>query len=175
MSVYERAKHFLKKITNESDQIIKSKPMKNKKDGQSLTTQHKISFLASDVTRNQTVIDSIVEKVIRKDYSKRIYAGKREDDIKACKEKIYQYESFRTKKVKLVPNDLKELEVYVEDIYLGKLPDHSTKEALFYLQSTVVMSFAYISGGPFKYFDADKNVIQRGSEHYDLTVYMQFS
>ncbi|MCC5890158.1 MAG: hypothetical protein JJU01_06270 [Alkalibacterium sp.] len=175
MSIYESVKHFLKKLTNESDQLIKTKPLKDQKDGQSLNTQHKISFSASEITNNQAVVDSIVEKVIRKDYSKRIYAGKRDEDIKACKERIYQYESFRTKKVKMVPRDTNELEVYIEDIYLGKLPESYTQEALFYLQSAVVMNFAYISGGPFKHFNADSNTMEKGSEHYDLTVYIQFS
>lgn len=175
MSIYESVKRFLGKITNESDQLIKNKPIKDKKDGQSLNTQHKISFLASDITNNHTVINSIVDKVIRKDYSKRIYAGKRDEDIKACTEKIYQYESYRTKKVKMVPNDFNELEVFVEDIYLGKLPDHITEEALFYLQSAVVMSFAYISGGPFKQFDPESNTVKKGSEDYDLSLYIQFS
>lgn len=175
MSIYDSVKHFLKKITNESDQLIKTKPLKNHKEGQSLNTQHKISFSASDITNNQTVIDSIVEKVIRKDYSKRIYAGKRDEDIEACKEKIYQYESYRTKKVKLIPNQTNEMEVYVEDIYLGKLPEHHTREALFYLQSAVVMSFAYISGGPFKQFNPNLDSMEKGSEPYDLSVYIQFS
>lgn len=175
MSIYESVKHFLGKLNNESDQLIKNKIIKDKKDGQSLNTQHKISFLASDISNNQTVIDSIVEKVIRKDYSKRIYAGKRDDDIKACTEKIYQYESYRTKNVKMVPNDFDELEVFVEDIYLGKLPEHITEEALFYLQSTVVMSFAYISGGPFKQFNAERKTVDKGSENFDLSLYMQFT
>lgn len=175
MSIYESVKHFLGKITNESDQLIKNKSFKDKKNTQSLNTQLKINFLASDITNNQTVIDSIVEKVIRKDYSKRIYAGKRDEDIRKCSEKIYQYESYRTKNVKMVPNDNDELEIFVEDIYLGKLPDYLKEEVLFYLQSTIVMSFAYISGGPYKRFSENSNHVQKGSDKFDFTVYIQFS
>lgn len=175
MSIHDSVIHFLKKLTNESDRLIKTKSLKTHKDNLSLNTQHKICFSASEINSNQAVIDSIVEKVIRKDYSKRIYAGKKDEDIKCCKEKIYQYESYRTKHVKLIPTDSNELEVFVEDIYLGKLPQAYTAEALFYLQSAVVMSFAYISGGPFKQLNPEDNSIDEGFKPYDLNIYIQFS
>lgn len=175
MSFYENVKNFIKNNASRSDQLIQTKSLKEKKHGKTLSIQYKLQVFASELTSNSEVIESIVKKVIKKDNTKRTYAGKSDEDLTTYSNKIYQYESYQTNKVKLVPSQNDRLELFIEDIYLGELPEHYTTDALHYLQSTIIMSFAYINGGPYKQWNGQTNALERGIDPYDLTIYIQFS
>lgn len=175
MSFYEGLKSFIKNHSIKSDQLISSKSLKEQKHKSPLTIKHKLQLAASDISRNQQTIDAIVKKIIKKDYSKRSYGGKTEKELSTYNKKIYQYESYRTNNVKLVPSQDTNLELFVEDIYLGELPDEDTPAALHYLQSTICMSFAYVTGGPYHQFDPSSGQIMHESDPYDLTIFIQFS
>lgn len=175
MSFYNDVKSYIKNHTTKSDQIIQSKFLKEHKHGKTLSIHYKMHVLASELTSNNEVIESIVKKIIRKDYSKRSFAGKSDSDLATCNKRIYQYESYRTNKVKLVPSKSDRLDIFIEDIYLGELPENYTKDVLHYLQSTVIMSFAYINGGPYKKWNGPAGGLEKGNNPYDLTIYIQFS
>ncbi|MCC5895663.1 MAG: hypothetical protein JJU16_09405 [Alkalibacterium sp.] len=175
MSFYENVKSFIKRNASKSDQLIQTKSLKEKKHGKTLSIQYKLQVFASELTSNQEVIDSVVKKIIKKDNTKRTYAGKSDQDLTTYTNKIYQYESYQTNKVKLVPSQSDRLDLFIEDIYLGELPEHYTKDALHYLQSTIIMSFAYINGGPYKLWNGPDNELEQGTDSYDLTIYIQFS
>lgn len=166
---------FWKKQSNQSDQLIKDKSLWVEKESTPLNVEYKLHVNASECTDNQQLIDSIVEKIIEHDYSKRQYAGRESKDLLEDQQSIYQYESYRTQEVKLVPNDQNHLDIYVEDTLLGELPHEYTQEAFHYLQSTVVMAFAYVKGGPYKYFDKETDEVKNGKEPFDLNLYIQFS
>ncbi|PRY82518.1 hypothetical protein [Alkalibacterium olivapovliticus] len=175
MSFYENIKNFIKNNTSRSDQLIQSKSLKENKHGRTLSIQYKLQVFASELTTNQEIIDSIIKKIIKKDNTKRSFAGKSDEELTAYPNKIYRYESYQTNRVKLVPSQSNRLEVFVDNIYLGELPEHYTKNALHYLQSTIIMSFAYINGGPYKQWNDQKKQIEHGIDPYDLTIYIQFS
>lgn len=175
MSFYENVKSFIKRNTKRSDQLIQTKSLKDHKNGKTLSIQYKMQIFASELNVDHKVIESIVDKVIKKDYSKRKFAGKSDADMTTYPEKIYLYESYRTNKVNLVPSQDGRLELFIENIYLGELPDYYTKDALHYLQSTIIMPFAYITGGPYKKWNSTADEIETGNDPYDLTIYIQFS
>lgn len=175
MNFYEGLKSFIKTHSIKSDQLISSKSLKEQKYKYPLTIKHKIQLAASDVSKNQQTIDAIVDKIIKKDYSKRSYGGKTAQELSTYNKKIYQYESYRTNNVKLVPTQDDYLELFVEDIYLGELPEKETKSALHYLQSTILMSFAYVTGGPYNQYDPASGQMIHDSDPYDLTIFIQFS
>ena len=175
MSFYEKIKNLIKRHSITSDQLIPSRSLKEQKHKYPLTIKHKLQIPASDVTNNQQTIDAIVKKIIKKDYSKRSYCGKTEKELSTYNKKIYQYESYRTNNVKLVPAQDTNLELFVEDIYLGELPYEETQAALHYLQSTIFMSFAYVTGGPYHQCDPSSGQMMHDSDPYDLTIFIQFS
>lgn len=168
-------KQVWKNQTNTSEQLIKDKPLWTENDRAPVNIEYKMHLNATELTSNQHLIDSVAKKIIRQDYSKRQYAGKKEKEIMQDKQRVYQYESYRTQHVHLVPNKANRLDVFVEKTYLGKLPQEYTSKTVEFLQSTVVMAFAYIKGGPYKYFDRETQSVKEGIEPFDLNIYIQFS
>lgn len=166
---------FWKKHSNQSDQFINNKSLWTEKEATPLNVEYKLHITASECTKDQKLIDSVVERLIQEDYSKRQYAGRENINSVQHQQKVYQYESYRTQEVKLVPNKANHLDLYVEETLLGELPQEYTQEALHYLQSTVVMAFAYVKGGPYKYFDTETEEVKKGEEPFDLNLYIQFS
>lgn len=175
LGFYEKIKTFIKEHASRSNQLIKTKSLKDVKDGHPLTIKHKLQIKASDLTSEQPIIDQVVHKIISKDYSKRRYAGKTSKDMAAYDKKIYRYESYRTKNVKLVPSPSDRLDIYIEDTYLGRLPQKDTNEALQHLQSSIFMAFAYIDGGPYRQCPSAPEDIDTDADPYDLHIYIQFS
>jgi hypothetical protein len=165
---------FLKRITNQSDQLIKDKPLWTEGDRAPVNIEYKMQLNASELTSNQELIDSIVKKLIQQDTSKRQYAGRSDKEFFKHKQRVYQYESYRTQNVKLVPN-ANRFDIYVEGVYIGKLPKEYTKETKHFLQSTVVMAFAYVTGGPYKFYDKKAYRVKQGKEPFDINIYIQFS
>ncbi|EXJ24473.1 hypothetical protein ADIAL_0039 [Alkalibacterium sp. AK22] len=175
MSFYESIKTFIKEHASRSSQLIKTKSLKEVRDGHPVTIKHKVQVKASDLTNDQVVIDQVVNKIISKDYSKRSYAGKTDKDLAAYNKKIYRYESYRTKNVKLVPSPSDRLDIYIENTYLGRLPQKDTKQALEHLQSSIFMAFAYVDGGPYRQCPAEIQNAETEKDPYDLHIYIQFS
>lgn len=166
---------FWRHYTNQSEHLIKNKSLWTEGERAPINIEYKLHLNASELTSNQQIINSVVKKLITHDSSKRQYAGRSDNELMRYKKQIYQYESYQTQNVKLVPNHAKRLDVYVEDIYLGKLPQEYTKEAVRFLQSAIFMAFAFVKGGPYKYYDEKSEKVKEGSDPYDLNIYFQFS
>ena len=173
MSFYEKLKYFIGDHSRKSNEFSGVNSIK--KSAQTLTIQFKYQLEAQDISSDQELIDNIVKHVIKKDGANRYYAGKQDNDIREVNEKIYKYESFRTQKVKLIPLAEEEFDLYIENHNLGQLPENYSQEIKHYLQTTIVMAFAYIKGGPYKYFDKDSQQIVEQDEPFDLSIYLQFS
>lgn len=175
MSLYEDVKHFINKKLNRSDYLLKLNTSSRKIDARPLTIKHKFRLNAKDITTDQSSINDIVKIIIKKDYSKRSYAGKNDKDIQPHHGKIYRYESYRTQNVEMVHRPEKTFGVYVAGKFLGNLPDKYYSEMVHHLESTVMMSFAYVTGGPYKEFNPSINQVSEGFEPFDLTLYVQFA
>ena len=175
MKFMDSIKRLWQKQTYQSQQLIKQLPKLKDKNSFPMEIEYKIHLNAEKITSDQEVIDRIANQIIEEDVAKRKYAGKSDQDLKTYHDKIYKYESFLTQDVKLVPNDVNHLDVYVNQILLGHLPDEYTVDVLHFLQSTIVMAFAYIKGGPYKTYDAATDSVVKKSEPFDLNLYIQFS
>lgn len=175
LSFYENIKDFIKKHSGKSNQLINLKSLRDFTQQRPLTIKYKFKINASDLSSDQTTINDIVKKIIRKDSSKRAFAGKKDSEISNINGSIYQFESYRTQQVNLVPSDDKRLDMYVENIRLGSLPPEFYEDAIYHLQSTIFMAFAYVTGGPFKFFDKESNRLVVDKEPFDLVIYVQFS
>ncbi len=173
LGFYDRLKLYIKRHAKNPNEFLGANLVK--KSARTLSIQFKHYFRAQDIASAQETIDTIATRIIKKDKTNRYYAGKTDDDIKDVKEKIYKYESFKTQSVNLVPRSDGEFDLYIEGIDLGQLPDSFSNEVRFYLQTTIFNSFAYIMGGPYKYFDREKQIIVEDFEPYDLSIYIQFS
>ncbi|API89685.1 hypothetical protein BKP56_10635 [Marinilactibacillus sp. 15R] len=168
-------KTFWKKQSNQSQQLIKEIPVFKRKNRTPLSIEYKIQINASELTSNQETINQITASMIKHNQIKRNYAGKRDEDLKNYKEKVYKYESYSTKDVKLIPNEANRLDIYLNSIFLGKLPKNYTSNTIHYLQSTVIMAFAYIKGGPYKYFNQKTQSVVKEADPFDISIYIQFS
>ncbi len=175
LSFYENIKDFIKKHSGKSNQLINFKSLKDFTQQRPLTIKYKFRIHASELSSDQSTINDIVNKIIRNDSSKRAFAGKTDSEIGHINGPIYQFESYRTQQVNLVPSGDKELDVYVEQIHLGSLPTEFYEDAIYHLQSTIFMAFAYVTGGPYKYFDEEKGRLVVDKEPFDLIIYVQFS
>lgn len=173
MGFYEKLKFFIKRHATNSNEFIGAKTARNS--SRTISIQFKHYFRAQEIASEQETIDTVAKRIMKKDKADRYYAGKKDDDIKDVKEKIYKYESFRTQNVNLVPRSDGEFDLYIENIDLGQLPYTFSKEVRFYLQTTIFTSFAYIKGGPYKYYDREKQQIVEEFEPFDLSIYIQFS
>lgn len=175
MRFVNKVKQYWKKQSNQSQQLIKDLPVFKHKTRTPLSIEYKINLCASEITSSQSLIDQITSNMIKKNQTKRKYAGKKDLELMSYNEKVYKYESYSTQEVKLVPSEAERLDVYVDSVFLGKLPKKYTINAVRYLQSTVVMAFAYINGGPYKYYDLETQSIVKKSEPFDISIYIQFS
>lgn len=175
MGFMNAIKKFWKKQSNQSQQFIKEMPILREKARLPLSIEYKIHLTAKELTSNQDTINTITSKIIENDPNKRKYAGKSAQEFKKSANKIFKYESYRTQNVKIVPSNADRLDIYIDDIFLGKLPNEYTKNTLSYLQSTIVANFAYIKGGPYKYYNGETEQIIKDYEPFDLTIYIQFS
>ncbi|WP_423189066.1 hypothetical protein ACO1PF_10805 [Alkalibacterium sp. f15] len=173
MSFYENLKFFVKNHATHSNKFLSTKP--KKKITRTISIQYKHFFQAQDISSNQETIDTIAKCIIKNDLANRYYAGKKDKDIMEVKEKIYEYESFRTQEVQLIPTSDEDFDLYIEDTNLGQLPEAFSKEVQHYLQTTILTAFAYIKGGPSKHYDKDKECIVEYDEPFDLDIYIQFS
>ncbi|SFK31401.1 hypothetical protein SAMN04488569_102232 [Marinilactibacillus piezotolerans] len=168
-------KTFWKKQSNQSQQLIKEIPVFKRKNRTPLSIEYKIQINASELTSNQETINQITASMIKHNQIKRNYAGKQDEDLKNYNEKVYKYESYSTKDVKLIPNEANRLDIYINSIFLGKLPKNYTSNTIHYLQSTVIMAFAYIKGGPYKYFNKNTQSVVKEVDPFDISIYIQFS
>lgn len=168
-------KTFWKKQSNQSQQLIKEIPVFKRKNRTPLSIEYKIQINASELTSNQETINQITASMIKHNQIKRNYAGKQDEDLKNYNEKVYKYESYSTKDVKLIPNEANRLDIYINSIFLGKLPKNYTSNTIHYLQSTVTMAFAYIKGGPYKYFNKNTQSVVKEVDPFDISIYIQFS
>lgn len=175
MGILTHFQQFWKRHSNQSDHLIKNKSLWTESERSPINIEYKMLVCASELTSNQQTIDSVVKKLISQDSSKRQYAGRNDTELLKYKKQIYQFESYQTQRVKLVPNHAKRLDVYVEDIYLGKLPQEYTKEAVRFLHSAIFMAFAFVKDGPYKFYDEKSGKVKEGSDPYDLNIYFQFS
>ncbi|WP_208559992.1 hypothetical protein [Marinilactibacillus kalidii] len=175
MRFVNNIKKFWKNQSNQSQQLIKDFPLLKDKNSNPLSIEYKVHLTAKEITSSQKIIDTIVSKIIENDSTKRNYAGKSNQQLEIYKKRVYKYESYCTQNVKLVPGKADRLDIYVTDIFLGKLPDQYTKNTLNYLQSTIVANFAYITGGPYKVFDSKTQSLIEKTETYDISLYIQFS
>lgn len=168
-------KTFWKKQSNQSQQLIKEIPVFKRKNRTPLSIEYKIQINASELTSNQETINQITASMIKHNQIKRNYAGKQDEDLKNYNEKVYKYESYSTKDVKLIPNEANRLDIYINSIFLGKLPKNYTSNTIHYLQSTVILAFAYIKGGPYKYFNKNTQSVVKEVDPFDISIYIQFS
>lgn len=175
MRFVNKIKKFWETQSNQSQQLIKDFPVFKEKSRIPLSIEYKIFFNASEIISSQEIIDQITASMIKQNQKKRKYAGKKETELKSYNEKIYKYESYSTQNVKLVPSEVDRLDVYIDSIYIGKLPEKYTNDTIHYLQSTVIMAFAYIKGGPYKYYDRETQSIIKASDPFDISIYFQFS
>ncbi|MFO8068830.1 MAG: hypothetical protein R6U02_02440 [Alkalibacterium sp.] len=151
MSFYVKLKFFIKEHAGNSNKYLKTKA--KKKLTRAISIQYKHFFQAQEISPNQETIDTITKCIIKKDITNRYYAGKQDKDIMEVDGKIYEYESFQTKNINLVPTSDGEFELYIENTNLGRLPETFSKDVKDYLQTTIFMAFAYIKGGPSKHYD----------------------
>lgn len=175
MGFIHSIKKFWKNQSNQSQQLIKEIPAFKRKNRTPLSIEYKIQINASELTSNQDIINQITTNMIKHNQIKRNYAGKREEDLKNYNEKVYKYESYSTKNVKLFPNQSGRLDVYINSIFLGKLPKNYTSNTVHYLQSTVITTFAFIKGGPYKYFNPKTQTVVQEADPFDISIYIQFT
>lgn len=175
MGLYETVKNFIQKRKKVVHNRLPLNALTNPARRYPLSIKYKFRVNAKDMTTDQANIDSIVQNIIRKDYSKRAYAGKTDYDIEAYRSRIYRYESYRTQHLRLLPNKEDQLNVYVDNSLLGSLPQEHQYEASLFLETATYNAFAYVTGGPYKEFSTETNRLEEGSEPFDLTIYVQFS
>lgn len=173
MSLYERLKYYIKRNATASNTLLSTAAVKSP--AQTLSIQFKHFLRAQEISSDQDNIDAITNKIIKKDKTNRYYAGKKDSDIRQVNGNIYKYESFRTQNVNLVPTSEGEFDLYIENIKLGQLTESFSNDVRFYLQNTIFMAFAYVKGGPYKYFDEEKQCIMEDFEPFDLNIYIQFT
>ncbi|MER2064656.1 MAG: hypothetical protein ABS873_08375 [Alkalibacterium sp.] len=173
MSFYDRLKYFIKNHSRQSTEFLGAKAVRPSR--QALSIQSKHYFQASELTSDQEMIDKIVKKIIRKDKSHRYYIGKQDDNIRLEDQEIYKYESLCSYDINIVPTAGGNLDLYVEGIRLVQIPESSTSDIRHYLQTTIMLAFAYIKGGPYKYCDLDTHEVREEVEPFDLSIYIQFS
>ena len=173
MRLYDQLKLFIKNHSNQSTEFVGAKTVKQSNHVLSIQSKHYLQ--ASELTSDQETIDKIVETIIKKDKTHRYYTGKKDNNINEASHEIYKYESLSTHNVTIVPNDEGLFDLYVEGFRLGHVPERFTVDIRHYLQTTILMAFAYVKGGPYKYYDPDTQRVIEKNEPFDLSIYIQFS
>ncbi|SFC57680.1 hypothetical protein SAMN04488102_11131 [Alkalibacterium subtropicum] len=173
MSLYDRLKTFVKNHSTQSIDFLSMNTIKKSSDVLSIQSKHYLQ--ASELTADQETINKIVKGMIKKDRTHRYYIGKKDISIKEGNKEIYKYESLCTHNVTLIPTSEGNFDLYIEGVLLGQIPEKFNLDVKHYLQTTILMAFAYIKGGPYKYYDAASQRVREEDEPFDLSIYIQFS
>lgn len=173
MGLYDQLKYFIKNHSKQSTEFLGAKTVKQSSHVLSIQSKHYLQ--ASELTSNQETIDTITRTIIKKDKTHRYYIGKQDDSIRDTMRAIYKYESLCTHSVNIVPTSEGDFDLYIEGIRLGQIPEEFTLDIRHYLQTTILMAFAYVKGGPYKYFDQETQSVREKDEPFDLSIYIQFS
>lgn len=173
MSFYDRLKYFVKNHSTQSIDFLGMNTVKRSSDVLSIQSKHYLQ--ASELTADQETIDKIVKVIIKKDRTHRYYIGKKDNNIKEVNKEIYKYESLCTHNVTITPTSEGNFDLYLEGISLGQIPEKFNPDVRHYLQTTILMAFAYVKGGPYKYYDTESQRVQEKNEPFDLSIYIQFS
>lgn len=173
MRLYDQLKYFIKQHSTYSNDLVGANAVK--KNSTILNIQNKFNFSASDMCSNQETINTIVKQIIKKDKSRRYYIGKKNENIKKVNRKVYRYECFFTRKIRIVPNAKNSFDFYIENIHLGQIPEDLNIDIKNHLETGIMTTFAYINGGPYKYYDKNSQSVCEEDEAFDLNIYIQFS
>lgn len=137
--------------------------------------QYETKLIAQDLTQDKTVIQSIVDKMVKEDPFKNFYTGKTDSDFGPLSKRVYKYEAITTVNVNILVDSSNQYVASIEGINLGKVPELISNELSSYYESYLLTAYAYVTGGYYKEYSQEKGKVIERFDPYGLDLYIQFS
>lgn len=161
---------FFKSNTQPSQtKLKKSTEIKSQK------IQYETKLAAQDITQDITVIQSIVDKMVKEDPFKNFYTGKTDSDFGPLSKRVYKYDAITTVNVNLLVDSTDQYSVSVEGIKLGKISESISEEIAKYYGNYLLTAYAYVTGGYYKEYSREKDKVIENFDPYGLDLYIQLS
>nr|WP_321303101.1 hypothetical protein [uncultured Trichococcus sp.] len=118
---------------------------------------------------DNSLIQKVAQRIILEDPFCRPFGGLEDEAITRTNRRIYEYEQVTTVNVAIKDGNL-----MIEGLTLGKLPAEQWNEISPYYGKNDFTAFVYVTGGSYKtYSDASKTV-ETAYTPYDLDIFVQF-
>lgn len=137
--------------------------------------KYETRWLAQDITKDRTVIEAIAQKMIEEDPFKTEYEGKESImDFKRVGDKVNKYNEVTTVNID-VRSDNGSHKLIIEGIELGEIPEDKFQEVQPYYKKDDLTAYAYVTGGPYKQYNKEKDQVEESNVPYGLDIYLQFT
>lgn len=136
------------------------------------TVQYERKLTAREITSDSHLIEAIVEKMVVEDPFQNYFKGRSDQDIRS---RIYEYEEITTMNVGILLEEKAALNLYVEGILLGTIPERIADELNRYQGQNLLTAYAYVTGGRYKEYSAESATVVEGTAPYGLDIYLQYT
>ena len=128
-------------------------------------TRWKSSALLAD----NSLIQKVAERIIQEDPFCKPFGSLDDEAIARTKRRIYEYEQVTTVNVAIKDGNL-----MIEGMSLGKLPAEQWNEINPYYGKNDFTAFVYVTGGRYKAYSDDSKTVETAYTPYDLDIFVQF-
>jgi hypothetical protein len=128
-------------------------------------TRWKSSALFAD----NSLIQKVAERIIREDPFCKPFGSLEDEAIARTKRRIYEYEQVTTVNVAIKDGNL-----IIEGLSLGKLPAEQWNEISPYYGKNDFTAFVYVTGGRYKSYSDASETVETAYTPYDLDIFVQF-
>jgi len=128
-------------------------------------TRWKGSMLSEDAS----LVEKVAERIIQEDPFCKPFAGLENEEIARKKRRIDEYEQVTTVNVAIKDGNL-----IIEGLSLGKLPAEQWNEISPYYGKNDFTAFVYVTGGRYKAYSVASDTVETAYTPYDLDIFIQF-
>jgi len=128
-------------------------------------TRWKSSALFAD----NSLIQKVAERIILEDPFCKPFGSLEDEAIARTKRRIYEYEQVTTVNVAIKDGNL-----IIEGLSLGKLPAEQWNEISPYYGKNDFTAFVYVTGGRYKSYSDASETVETAYTPYDLDIFIQF-
>lgn len=116
-----------------------------------------------------SLIQKVAERIIQEDPFCKSFGSLDDEAIARTKRRIYEYEQVTTVNVAIKDGNL-----MIEGMSLGKLPAEQWNEINPYYGKNDFTAFVYVTGGRYKAYSDDSATVEIAYTPYDLDIFVQF-
>ena len=134
-------------------------------------TQFETRLRGASITNDAALIEEIVEKMVEEDPFQRFYQGMSDEDFGLGSKRTFQYTDVTTMNVDVSSTG----DITIEGIRLGKIPEHEFAKIKNYHEKYMLTAYVYVTGGRYKEYDSEQDIVHEDSTPYNLDIFLQYN